>query len=195
MLSAKQRREIVEFAEKRYKSNDPVHTMKHIRRVVRFAVKLARMEHGDRDVCWTAAMLHDIAKDEKGDHGARGAKQARKFLIGIGVDKDAVERIREVMYYHNKGFVGGSIERQIVWDADKLDAFTLSGVKNRLVPSIRMRALKNTIKDARRQYLLYLGRFHTKTGKRLSKKESAAVNRYFTRLEKQAERGTYYKVI
>ena len=185
MLSAKQKKEIIEFAETRYKSNDPYHTMKHIKHVVSYAVKLARIEKGNRDICWTAALLHDIMKDEKGNHGTLGAKKARKFLLSIGVDKKIADRVWEVIHFHNKGFVGGTIERQIVWDADKLDSFTLKNFKDRFIPSIMVRPKKPTIKDVRREYKLFLGRFHTKTGRLLSKKEEPAINKYLEKLEKE----------
>ena len=108
--------------------------MDHIRKVAFWAMKLSAIEKSDREICWIAAMLHDIAKGEEGDHAINGAKEAKAFLLLIGIDKKTVDGVHDAIYFHNKDFRGGSIERRVLWDADKLDILTFDGFKSRLCP-------------------------------------------------------------
>jgi HD superfamily phosphodiesterase len=184
VLSEAQKRKIARFAAQRYKDNDVFHRMKHIRNVVANAAMLVRKEGGDRDVCWAASMLHDIAKHKRGDHGTIGAKEARDFLLGIGVDRATVDRIYDVIHFHNKGFVGGPIERQIVYDADKLDSITLHGFRKRTLRYFKMEsASRGLVRRVESEYLLLKKGIHTEEAKRLVNKDEAQIMRIFSKLK------------
>ena len=149
MLSRKKRLQITEFAKLRYKDKDRFHRMKHIRKVAFWAMKLSAIEKSDREICWIAAMLHDIAKGEGGDHAINGANEAKAFLLLMGIDKKTVDGVYDAIYFHNKDFKGGSIERRVLWDADKLDVLTLDGFKNRLCPNSKEeKGEKNFVKNS-----------------------------------------------
>jgi HD superfamily phosphodiesterase len=184
MLSDGQKRKIVKFAVQRYRDNDDFHRMKHIRRVVAAAAVLARMEGGNKDVCWAASMLHDIAKHKKGNHGTIGAKEAKEFLLSIGVDRGIMDKVYDAIYFHNKGFADGPIERQIVWDADKMDSMTLDGFKNRMLKGFEAESgIRMGMKRAEKEYLFFKRRFHTKEGKRIAKENRALIEEYLAKLK------------
>lgn len=182
MLSKTQRQQITEFAKRKYKNNDRFHGMKHIRNVVAYAMKLASIEKGDKEVCWIAAMLHDIAKykHRKVDHGIVGAEETKAFLLRIGVGKKTIDGVYDAIYFHNKESRGGAIERQILWDADKLDgSLTFDSFRNRCCPSTKEeKGEKNFIKNAEKDYLFFKKRIHTREGRRIVKRNKPAILRY-----------------
>lgn len=188
MITEEQKRKIVEFAKERYKSNDRYHRMKHIRTVVSRALWLARIENADEDVCWASAMLHDIAKAKEGDHGNLGAEEAKAMLLGMGIDGNIADKVYDAIYFHNKRFYGGPIERQILWDADKWGTLTLDGFKNRVVKYLAMKASskKELAENVEKEYLIFKGHFHTKEGKRNDEENRAAVEAHIAQLKHDA---------
>jgi hypothetical protein len=179
MLSEKKRLQIAAFAKLKTKGNNRFHRMRHIRAVAAWATKLSAIERSDRDVCWIAAMLHDITKSEEGNHGTTGAKEARTFLLGIGVDKKIVDGVYDAIYFHNKEFSGGPIERQVLWDADKLDLLTFDSFRDRLCPDVKeAKGAKDFIKNLENEYMFFKKRVHTKEGKRIVKREEPAIMEY-----------------
>lgn len=167
MLTKGQKAAIVEFAEKRLSENDKYHRMAHVTETADIAVELAKKEHADADVCWTAAMLHDIRKSKPGDHAADGAKQAKKFLLDLGLPAGFAELVADVIHHHNKDFNDGPIERGILWDSDKLPLVTPDGFKNRMTPYwIGKLGETEGKKKATEEYFFYYQRFHTATAKK-----------------------------
>ncbi len=176
MLTEDQKRKIADFASLRAKSNDRFHDISHLNATAVAACKLAEMEGASQDVCWAAAMLHDICKNERGDHGERGAKEAEKFLLGIGVNAKEAVSISDAIHYHNKEFSGGPIERQILWDADKLQAVTLRAFESRVLALHQERlGERDGLEQAGKDYSFFMERFHTKSGKRLASEDAQAV--------------------
>lgn len=175
MITEEQKKKITEFTEKCVAGNDGAHQMPHIKMVAKDALMFVKAEGGDPEVCWTAAMLHDIVKSKPGDHGTEGSKIAEKFLLELGLDKDFVEKVRDAIYWHNKEFSDGPIERKILWDADKLYGVTVKGFKERFQPHLgRDKAIE--------EYYFFVGKFRTETGKKESEKREKKAEAYFARL-------------
>lgn len=183
MLSDLQKEKITKFAEKCCSKNDFFHQMPHINETARLAVWLADVEKGDPDLCWTAAMLHDICRSKPGDHGTEGSKEAAEFLLKLGLDKDFVKKVRDAIYVHNKDFKDGSIERKILWDADKFQSIGVAGFNKRLLPAgIARFGEKLGIKKAIEEYYFFEKIYRTETGRKESKKHEKEIREYFATL-------------
>lgn len=143
-LTDEQKRQIVKFADVYLSRNDALHQMPHARKVYEHSLWLADAENGDKDICFASSMLHDIVKYQQVDHGTEGSKIAKRFLLEIELDKYVVESIRDAIYYHNKEFKDGSIERKILWDADKLGNMTKDGFAERMIPYYQLKNDKKT---------------------------------------------------
>jgi len=189
MISDSQKKQIIQFAEKQTAVNDPWHRMEHLEETARLAIWLAGEEKGDADVCWAAAMLHDVCKSRDGDHGTEGAKKARKFLLEIGVDGGFAEKVADAIHFHNKGFRDGAVERRIIWDADKLQLMNPEGFRKRMVPFwISKLGRAGGIKKSIYEYYFYKERFHTETAKKEAGKDVKEMEEYFLVLKKELQR-------
>jgi HD superfamily phosphodiesterase len=183
MLSDSQKEKITKFVEKCIAKNDTFHQMPHINETARLAVWLAKIEKGDRDVCWTSAMLHNICRSQPGDHGAEGSKKAAEFLLELGIDKEFVEKVKDAVFFHNKYFKDGSIERKILWDADKYQSIGVDNFNKRLLPAfIVYFGEKIGTQKAMDEYRLYEPIFRTETGRKEIKKHAKEINEYFAKL-------------
>ncbi len=183
-LTRAQRRKIRDFAARESAGNDDMHRMPHLRQTARVALFLARSEGADPDVCWAAAMLHDIRKSHPGDHGALGGKAAAAFLVSLGLPADFAKRVRDAIHHHNKGFRKGPVERQVLWDADKLPILRPAGFMARMLPYW---AAKLGAEEGRRrsagEYLFYFRRVHTRTARRIARRSRNAALKMILRLE------------
>ena len=183
MLTKHQRQRIISFAKKRAAQNDPFHRLPHLEEVARNAGFLAREEGADPEICWAAAMLHDICKSGRADHGTAGAKEASEFLAGIGLPEGLVDAVSDAIYFHNKPFRGGPIERRVLWDSDKLTIIGPSGFSRRLLPYwIMKQGEEEGTKTAAREYLFFEPLFRTKTGRKIAKRHSALMHRFLASL-------------
>jgi hypothetical protein len=188
MFTESQREKIIEFAKERVSGNDSFHDMEHVMRVADATVLLSVTEHADLEVCWTAAMLHDICKREQGDHADLGAKLAEQFLVSIGMDKHFAWRVSDAIRFHNKDFDSSApIERQVLWDSDKLYNVTPDGFRKRTLPYwIMKKDRKEGIETAVSEYYFYKARFHTKSGIKEAGRHSAEMERYLNGLKSEA---------
>ena len=183
MLLESQKKEILDFARSQVSGNDALHRMEHLEETAREALKLAEGESGDPDVVWAAAMLHDICKSKNGDHGAEGSKLARLFLSSIRISKDITDKACDAIYFHNKDFTDGPIERKILWDADKLPIMRAEGFKERMLPYWTAKlGEKEGVKKSIEEYHFYRSRFHTGTAKNEVESNSAAMQRCINNL-------------
>ncbi len=149
----------ISFAKTKLASFDGGHDWLHTERVLNMARYICQREGaGDPEVIELAAVLHDIA-DTKFHDGAEtdGGDMARDFLVSKGLDSEKAEHIRKII--NNISFRKrmereeiGTIEFQIVQDADRLDAmgaigiaraFNYGGFKNRPLydPAIPLQAI------------------------------------------------------
>lgn len=173
MLNERERKEIIRFAKKQVAGNDHLHGMPHLEETASIALRLAKAENGDADVCWVASMLHDICRRKPGDHGAEGSKLASEFLLELNLPKDFVDKVREAIYFHNKDFNDAPVERKVLWDADKLPLMTPKGFRDRMLPYWMMKKGKVAgMKKAIEEYYFYKARFYTDTGRKEIEKHS-----------------------
>ncbi len=132
----------IEQAQAYYQAADPTHDFNHVLRVVKMAEYLARLEGADVEVVRAAALLHDIARpadanhtksltmsaEADKNHAGMAARQARHILAGEA--PDFVEAVVHAIEAHR--FRGNiepcTLEAQILFDADKLDAIGAIGV-------------------------------------------------------------------
>jgi hypothetical protein len=187
MFTDSQWEKIREFAKERVSGNDSFHDIEHVMRTADSAVFLSIREKADRNICWSAAMLHDICKRGQGDHAAESAVQAKKFLLGIGVDEQSAERVRDAIHFHNKDFDNSApIERQVLWDADKLYVVSPDGFRKRMLPYwVMKKGRKDGIETAVSEYHFYMARFHTGTGRKEAGKHSADMEKLMETLKNE----------
>ncbi|MFA5888563.1 MAG: HD domain-containing protein [Candidatus Nanoarchaeia archaeon] len=186
MLSKEQKIKIRQFAEEKIKHNDSTHRMPHIKETIKWALHFANLENAGRDICWASAMLHDICKweEEHGkNHGITGAETAAEYLTKLKLDKAFIEKVKDAIYYHDKPFEGGSKERQILWDADKVQNELPAGFKKRMIPYWEERAdRKEAIRLAIDEYYFFYPLFHTESGKKEVAKNRKAMELLFRKL-------------
>ncbi len=117
----------IEEARRLYAGRDAAHAFDHVLRVYHLAERIARAEGADLRVVRTAALLHDIARNEP-DHHLRGAERARELLAGE--PPAFVEAVAHCIEAHRfrKGPSPRTLEAKILQDADKLDAIGAIGV-------------------------------------------------------------------
>ncbi len=122
----------VDQARAYYSGEDAAHNFDHVLRVLRLAERIGHAEGADMGILRTAALLHDIARvaeDAGGPcHAQAGAEQARQILAAH--KKEDVDAVAQAIRTHR--FRGSSrpqtLEAQILYDADKLDAIGAIGV-------------------------------------------------------------------
>jgi uncharacterized protein len=112
------------------------HDWEHSERVFRLAWRIAMREGANPNVVLPAALLHDIGRDTefhaegKVCHAAVGTSLARETLERIGFDAVLTEKICHCIAAHRyRGEVRPqSIEAEVLFDADKLDAIGAVGI-------------------------------------------------------------------
>jgi uncharacterized protein len=122
----------IDRARALYGEADSVHDFDHILRVLRVAKRIAREEEADLSVVRTAALLHDWGRSEaqrRGrDHADLAAERAALLLkscpeawVRAVVHAIAAHRFRTAPQPE-------TLEAQVLFDADKLDAIGAVGV-------------------------------------------------------------------
>jgi uncharacterized protein len=123
----------IEQASSWYPEDDPVHGFDHVLRVYRMAERLARAESADIKIVRAAALLHDVKPEETGrqDHQIGSANFARQILLAENweeKDISAVEHCIRSHRFRDRKESPATLEAQILFDADKLDAIGAIGV-------------------------------------------------------------------
>lgn len=170
------------------------HDWWHIHRVRYLALKIAKIEGGNRFLVEMAALLHDI--DDWKINGNKAASQAELWLKKLKISEPETKNILEII--DQVSFKGAevetkttSIEAKIVQDADRLDAigaigiartFTYGGNKGRTIynPDIKPELHKDfesykkttapTINHFYEKLLLLKNRLNTPTAIELAEK-------------------------
>jgi uncharacterized protein len=105
------------------------HGYEHIDRVYNTCLHIGMIERADLKILLPAALLHDIAREEK-NHAEVGAEKAKLILKRYGYTPIEIEKITDAISTHS--FSGNkspaSLEGKILSDADKLDALGALGV-------------------------------------------------------------------
>jgi uncharacterized protein len=147
----------IETARAWYPEFDPVHGFDHVLRVYKLAERLAAAEGADMEIVRAAALLHDaqgesgtgedrsvpgdseflaekgsnLSDSGRGDHQNLSARFARGVLEAEGWEEGriaAVEHCIRAHRFRKTEEQPGTIEAQVLFDADKLDAIGAIGV-------------------------------------------------------------------
>jgi len=109
------------------------HDWWHIERVRRLALRLAGEEGADPLAVELAALLHDVGDWKMSGDPHGGARYAREWLGGLGVEPGLVEHVAQIV--DTLSFKGagvptpmGTLEGKVVQDADRLDALGAIGI-------------------------------------------------------------------
>lgn len=119
--------------------SDAAHDREHIWRVLGYALRIAAKERErgaeiDYDVLITACLFHDIGRpaqfqDSSLDHAAVGADMAEEWLLSHGWGEDFAQAVKKAIRSHRyrTGGRAETLEAQILFDADKLEASGMMG--------------------------------------------------------------------
>jgi uncharacterized protein len=139
----------LEQARHWYSADDSVHGFDHVQRVYRMAERLALAEGADLEVVQAAALLHDAqdsraGRDEqeaekRGNHHLRSAEFAAKVLKAEGWPLERIAAVQHCIQTHrfrDASTAPQTLEAQVLFDADKLDAIGAIGVVRAIAFSI-----------------------------------------------------------
>jgi len=192
----------IEEARRHYQGAEAVHDWGHVLRVLALAERMAEMEGADVEIVRTAAILHDIARDDSHeDHAQAGAERARLLLAGHPLEK--IEAVAHAIAAHRfrSGPAPQTLEAKIVHDADKLDAIGAVGVARAFafgglngqrlwaevppgyVESDATRDEHTPIHEYEIKLAKIRGRLLTDSGRRLADERHAFMVAFFKRLE------------
>lgn len=113
------------------------HDFDHTCRVVKHALAICdTLPQANRTIVHLSAILHDVARPlesascGKLDHAAEGARIARDFLLGRNLAPELIEAVCKCISEHRyrSGSTPGTLESQILYDADKLDSLGAVGI-------------------------------------------------------------------
>jgi uncharacterized protein len=124
----------LEQAKDWYAANDPVHGYDHILRVYRLAERLAQAEGADLEIVRAAALLHDaegpLTGDARAGHQLASADFAHQVLAAEGWPAEQIAAVQHCIRAHrfrDDREQPQTIEAQVLFDADKLDAIGAIG--------------------------------------------------------------------
>lgn len=126
--------EVRYVVEQKFKNESADHDWYHIERVLKLAEYIQSKEGGDLLTVQLAALLHDIS-DYKLNGGIKNdcGRVSRELLTDLNADGDLIERVCSIV--DKVSFKGagvedeaGSLELDIVRDADRLDAIGAIGI-------------------------------------------------------------------
>jgi len=122
----------IDFARSLYHADaDSAHDFDHVLRVVHLADRIAQAEGADRDIVQAAALLHDIGLDEgRVGHETSAAIRAKEILNAQDYDETFCNAVAHAIESHRfrAGPTPQTLEAQVLFDADKLDAIGAIGV-------------------------------------------------------------------
>jgi uncharacterized protein len=114
---------------------DMAHDLSHVKRVVKNCVYLTDIEDANLQITLPAAWLHDcvaVAKDSplRAQGSKLAAQAATAFLSGIDYPADLLPGIFHAIESHSYSadIPPGSLEAQVVQDADRLDSLGAIGI-------------------------------------------------------------------
>lgn len=126
--------EVKKVVEKKFRTESADHDWYHIERVLKLAEHIQSVEGGDLLVVQLAALLHDIS-DHKLNGGIKNdcGRVSREILTKLNADEAVIEQVCAIVdrvSYKGAGVAdeAGSLELDIVRDADRLDAIGAIGI-------------------------------------------------------------------
>lgn len=140
-----------------YSHGDPVHGFDHVLRVYHMAERLALLENADVEIVRAAALLHDAAGEpesqgpaaaggvgqipgERSTHHLSSSEFARQILESEGWSEERIAAVVHCIRAHrfrDHSQEPQTLEAQILYDADKLDAIGAIGVARAIAYAIR----------------------------------------------------------
>ncbi len=201
----------LEQARSWYDDADPVHDFEHILRVYHMAERLAEAEGADVEIVRAAALLHDAEgsnpenKAGRKNHHHASADFAARVLRAEGWSEERISAVQHCIRAHrfrDTSEPPQTLEAQILFDADKLDAIGAVGVARVIGYAARVPSpfyfppsqafLKSGEKEpgephsAYHEYLFKLRnirqRMYTKSGKAIAEQRHRYLNEFFQRL-------------
>ena len=126
------------------------HEMSHIERVESTCMLIQSEEGGDLQIIRLAALLHDVGvvkeHREGGDHAVHSAEIAYDLLMKEGVESSVIDHVVSCIRTHrfSRGHKAGSLEGQILQDADRIDALGAIGIFRAVMSMGALRSLKHS---------------------------------------------------
>lgn len=117
-----------------YGDADSVHDFDHILRVLTLAERIGAVEGADMEIVRAAALLHDWGRaeaEETGrDHAEVAAERAKAYLVAKGCSEARADAVTYAISAHRFRTqpAPATLEAQVLFDADKLDAIGAIGV-------------------------------------------------------------------
>jgi uncharacterized protein len=129
-------------ARKYYPADDPVHGFSHVLRVYRLCERIGQEEGADLRILQAAALLHDVEGDVdlREGHHLSAAIFARDILKNEGWQKGDIEAVAHCIRAHrfrDDREQPQTLEAQVLFDADKLDAIGAVGVARAVAYAVR----------------------------------------------------------
>jgi HD superfamily phosphodiesterase len=108
---------------------DDTKRINHAKNVLRFAEELLKREKADWHIVIPASILHDVGiKQAEQKHGSSAGKYqekegpaiARKFLLKLGLKKEDIDEICEIIAHHHSPGKHETANFKVLYDADWL---------------------------------------------------------------------------
>ena len=208
----------IEQSRQWYPADDPVHGFEHVLRVLRLAEQIAQAEGADMEIVRAAVLLHDAAADLTGSdqpsarraHHLSSAGFARQVLSAEGWSEARIAAVQHCIRAHrfrDDTARPQSLEAQVLFDADKLDAIGASGVARAVAYAARLGQPAYAAPSARfiesgqlqpgephsayHEYIFKLrklkDRLHTPTARRMAEERHRLMADFFERLRQEME--------
>ncbi len=203
---------IKDQARKLFLRSSGSHDWEHTRRVVALCEHIGRVERADLKVLCAAAYLHDIGRCHQDSssgrqcHAREGARMAAEILDELPLARNEKENIVHCVRAHRfrENHVPETLEAQVLFDADKLDAIGAVGVARAYLfagevgarlhnPDIDVTAAPAYSENdtGYREYLVKLRHIHTRMltaeGRRLAAERHAFMESFFERFISEIE--------
>jgi uncharacterized protein len=211
----------LEQAKAWYSVTDPVHGFDHIVRVYDLSQRIARLEGADLRIVSTAALLHDVGGEQtiterptlkaglshsRFTHHMAATEFAGEVLLAEGWNGDDIQAVQHCIRAHRFRDLSeqpGTLEAQVLFDADKLDAIGAIGVARAIAYAARAgipaycqpsqtflatgKLEAGELHSAYHEYLFKLAkissRLYTTVGKALAEKRHQEMAAFFDQLE------------
>jgi uncharacterized protein len=179
-------REIAKRRAKPYGS----HGWDHVERVYYLCCFIGEKEGGDIETLKIAALLHDIARGQRGDHAKNSAREAERILHAVGLQPAKISRIVDAIKTHRFGMKSKprTLEAKILADADKLDAMGAVGTYRAAAFGTEVqRPIQSTIDHFNEKLLKLKDMMYTKTARRLAEGRHKFMLAYLKQIEKETK--------
>jgi len=166
------------------------HGWDHVERVYDLCCFIGEKEGENLETLKIAALLHDIARDGRGDHAKNSAEEAERILRALGLQRTKISRIVDAIKTHR--FSGKSTPRtmaaKILADADKLDAMGAVGIYRAATFGAEVqRPIQSTIDHFNEKLLKLKDLMHTKTARRLAERRHKFMLAYLKQIENETK--------